>query len=137
MVSAKFMKGAQAPNVMDDNINDAANYDANDAVNDDADELWEREMDGADDQMEQIEKMMRPLTQVHPAAIIAGTIIAGKWPFASSPERSSRVSGHLHCKCVAIFTAGGWPFASRVSGLSHCLYKQPVIRESLPLPWVQ
>ena len=51
MVSAKFMKGAQAPNVMDDNINDAANYDANDAVNDDADELWEREMDGADDQM--------------------------------------------------------------------------------------
>ena len=90
MVSAKFMKGAQAPNVMDDNINDAANYDANDAVNDDANELWEREMDGADDQMEQIEKMMRPLTQVHPAAIIAGTIIAGKWPL------TLKVRGHLH-----------------------------------------
>jgi len=38
---------------------------------------YEQLMDGADDQMENIEKMMRPLTQVHPAAIIAGTVVAG------------------------------------------------------------
>ena len=36
-------------------------------------------IDSPEEQMENIEKMMRPLTQVHPAAIMAGTVVAGEF----------------------------------------------------------
>ena len=58
MVNAKFMKDAT---VADSAAEPGAAWEDTDAQ----------------EQMEQIEKMMRPLTQVHPAAIIAGTIVAG------------------------------------------------------------
>ena len=61
MVNAKFMKDAGPAADMSGEMETP----------------YEQLMDGADDQMENIEKMMRPLTQVHPAAIIAGTVVAG------------------------------------------------------------
>ena len=63
MVNAKFMKAASADGGV---------------VAPEMDSLLEQAIDGVEDQMEQIEKVMRPLTTVHPAAIIAGTIVAGK-----------------------------------------------------------
>merc|ERR1719283_655256 len=65
MVNGKFMMGA-TPTAGSD-------ADAADAAADDLPDI----ADTPDEQMEQIEKMMRPLTSVHPAAIIAGTIVAG------------------------------------------------------------
>ena len=76
MVNAKFMKAASADGGV---------------VAPEMDSLLEQAIDGVEDQMEQIEKVMRPLTTVHPAAIIAGTIVAGK------QKQISELCGKSNC----------------------------------------